>query len=147
MNSVNSRRHVLAALLVVVLLSASFAAVVQSQDTGVSSQGIVCDSTLLLLVYLAQRDYGFAPASDLSTFELGQFRERFDALPAGEEAAAESDEAAETAGDDSSDTATFQLLPGDVAGEDAACTQLRAEVYDFLVTQGNIDQGAGTSGG
>jgi hypothetical protein len=151
-----TRQYLLAAILVAVLLVGSFVVVVQGQDTGVSSQGIVCDSTLLLLLYLAERDYGFTPASDLTTFELGQFRSRFDELSTASEESTAGDEeagtegegtAAEGEGGDSSGTTTFQLLPGDVSGEDAACTQLRSEVYEYLVTQGNIDQGADASGG
>lgn len=62
-------RRVLLILAIAALLVVPFAAFTQAQDTTLTT----CDSTLLLLVTLAERDYGYTSMMDLATFERGQF--------------------------------------------------------------------------
>jgi hypothetical protein len=62
-------RRVLLVLAIAALLVVPFAAFTQAQDTTLTT----CDSTLLLLVTLAERDYGYTSMMDLTTFERGQF--------------------------------------------------------------------------
>jgi hypothetical protein len=107
-----------------------------------------CDSTLILLTYIAQRDYGFEPMVDLTTFELGQFTSDFQTLMAGgdmeadmdateegeamdEEMMATEEAAAGTTADQALNTVTLE--PGIVANEDPACTLLREEVEAYLI--------------
>jgi hypothetical protein len=107
----------------------------------VESSLVVCDSTLMLLTFVAQRDYGFVPlTSDLTGFEFGQFRSDFANLMAGspEDAAATEEAPSTTEEADAGTTADealsdVTLQPGILANEDPACTALRAEVEAFLI--------------
>ncbi|MFN8417975.1 MAG: hypothetical protein U0528_01820 [Anaerolineae bacterium] len=49
----------------------------QSMDSA-----IVCDSTLITLLYVAEHDYGFHSMTDVSTIEKGQYKPLFDAMMA-----------------------------------------------------------------
>ncbi len=99
----------------------------------------VCDSTLITLTYLAEHDYGFHSSTDLSKFEKGQFKPWFDAMMAmtGGKMQATADammaatSAAMMQGTQDSSMMT-ELKPGNIAGEDPACTALRAEVEGYL---------------
>jgi CHRD domain len=71
-------RRSLLVLAISALLVVPFAAVTQVQDTELTT----CDSTLLLLVLLAERDYGYTPTMDVSGFERGQFTPFFDDMMA-----------------------------------------------------------------
>jgi hypothetical protein len=103
----------------------------------------VCDSTLILMLYIAEHDYGFESMMDLSTFEKGQFKALFEAMMgeddmmsdddmAGDEDDMMSDEDDMMADDMMADDMMVVLLPGHVEGEDMACTALREEVEAFL---------------
>lgn len=130
-----------------ILFSVVLALVVIGSVVGVTAQPAAqemmshtCDSTLIALLYLAEHDYGFHSMMDVSTFEKGQYAPLFDAMMmnmgddtmmATEEAMMPSDgmatEDASMMGGD-----MMMLTPGNVAGEDEACTALRAEVETFL---------------
>ncbi len=96
----------------------------------------VCDSTLITLTYLAEHDYGFHASTDLSKFEKGQFKPWFDAMMAmtGENMQGTADAmmaatpAAMMQGTQDASMMMTELKPGNVSGEDPACTALRAEV-------------------
>ena len=116
---------------------------VGSASTRVQAQAgnVVCDSTLITLLYAAEHDYGFHSATDLSKVEKGQFTPLFTsmmsagAMMAGTPdamMAAATPEAMMAATPDAMMTA---LKPGVVQGENAACTSLRAEVEGFLFTK------------
>ncbi|HEX2907726.1 MAG TPA: hypothetical protein VHO69_12735 [Phototrophicaceae bacterium] len=124
-------------LSVLVLLVAVFgvATVGQAQD----SMTHTCDSTLVLLLYVAEHDYGFHPMMDVSTFEKGQYAPWFEAMMAEmpddemmatEEAMMGGDEMMPTEEAMMGDMVT--LAPGNVANEDSACTELRAELEAFF---------------
>lgn len=100
---------------------------------------IVCDSTLITLLYIAEHDYGYEPMMDVSVFEKGQFTPLFDAMMAMmdegdmEEEMTEGEmmEEGEMA-EDSMMEDTVMLAPGIVADEPAECTELRTSVEGFI---------------
>jgi hypothetical protein len=122
------------ALVIVALAGAARFNPARAQDTMLH----VCDSTLITLLYIAEHDYGFTSMSmDLSTFDKGQYAPLFDAMMAmmmegeamaTEEAMMEEEMAMEM---DMMEGMTM-LTPGNIEGEDEACTALRAEVETFL---------------
>jgi hypothetical protein len=124
-----------------------------------AATGIACDSTLQLLLFLAERDYGFtSPATDVSTFDRGQFTPFSDFLLGmgifeGVDATDEPTvEATAEAGDPTTtmppDISGFTaLLPGDITGEDISCTTLRAELEAFFVEEFNLWWLEGQEGG
>jgi hypothetical protein len=97
----------------------------------------VCDSTLITLLYIAEHDYGFQSMDmDLATFDKGQYQPLFDAMMAMmmEEEAMATEEAmmeGEMMEMEMMEGMTM-LTPGNIEGEDEACTALRAELDTFL---------------
>jgi hypothetical protein len=100
----------------------------------------VCDSTLIALLFVAEYDYGFTSMDmDLSTFEKGQYAPLFDAMMTmmmdGEDMGDDmaDDMTEEDMGDDMDMMEDMVMLtPGNIEGEDEACTALRAELDAFL---------------
>jgi hypothetical protein len=120
------------ALVIVALAGAARFNPARAQDTMLH----VCDSTLITLLYIAEHDYGFTSMSmDLSTFDKGQYAPLFDAMMAmmmeGEAMATEEAMMEEEMAMDMMEGMTM-LTPGNIEGEDEACTALRAEVETFL---------------
>ena len=66
----------LTSILFVLLLVVPFAVPASAQDSGM----IVCDSTLITLLFVAEHDFGYEPMMDVSTFEKGQYAPLFDAM-------------------------------------------------------------------
>ncbi len=101
---------------------------------------IVCDSTLITLLYIAEHDYGYEPMMDVSVFEKGQYAPLFDAMMAMmEEGDMEEGEMAEGEMMEEGDMAEGEMMddmvmlaPGVVAGEPAECTELRTSVETFI---------------
>lgn len=155
----------LAFVLVMAVFAAPMARPTSAQETTPTT---VCDSTLMLLLYIAQHDYGFQSTSDLNIFDRGQYSLWFNNMMA-EQAAAGSMEATAEAGDtgavataeagDTGAVATAEagdtgsttgsegtlsatvLNPGVVTGEAAECTALRAELETFFFNEINNRQG------
>jgi hypothetical protein len=101
----------------------------------------VCDSTLILLLYIAEYDYGFHSMMDLSSFEKGQLSPLFDAMMMDEEMMDMTEEAmmdeemmdmTEEAMMDEEMMDTVMLSMGHIEGEDPACTALREEISAFF---------------
>ncbi|MCC6613371.1 MAG: hypothetical protein IT320_07815 [Anaerolineae bacterium] len=68
-----------------------------------------CDSTLILLVLLAERDYGYQSSLDVATFEKGQYSPYYDAMMGmGEGDIATTPEAASESMDMATPTATIE---------------------------------------
>ena len=99
---------------------------------------IVCDSTLMTLVLVAEYQFGFQSMYDLSTFDKGQLAPLFDSMmdmmmdeemmeEEGEMMEEEMMEEGEEMMDD-----MMMLAPGNVADEPTECTDLRAEVESYL---------------
>lgn len=126
-----TRLFVLIAVVILVLVLALLPA--QAQDSGM----IVCDSTLITLLYIAEHDYGFQPMMDVAQFDKGQFAPLFDAMMAEMMEATPEAMMGEATPEMMMTEETMmegmtQLQPGAVEGENEACTQLRAEVEGFL---------------
>ena len=132
------------ALLILTLLAVSglaFAVPVLAQDEMMTH---TCDSTLILLLYLAEHDYGFHSMMDISSFDKGQYGPLFDAMMAtmageemmeGEMMATEEAmmEEGEMMGEETMmDGEMTMLMPATIEGEDPACTELRAELDAFF---------------
>ncbi len=133
----NARILVLA--LVALLLVVSLAVPTTAQDDMTHT----CDSTTILLLFLAEHDFGYAPMMDLSTFDFGQYGPLFDM----QMAMVESGEAEMMSEEDSTmmmeEMATMMesmepmegvttLAPATIADEDPACTELRSSVENFI---------------
>jgi hypothetical protein len=99
-----------------------------AQDTAMMH---VCDSTTILLLYIAENDYGFQSMMDVSTFDKGQYAPLFDAMMA-EEPMGDDTMATEEAM--MGDASMTMLMPLTVPDEDPECTALRAEVEAYLYT-------------
>lgn len=132
----NAARLALVAALILTVGAGLTARTASAQDNMMTH---TCDSTLIALLYIAEYNYGFEAMSvDVSTFEKGQYAPLFDAMMAmmsgddmmateeammGEE---ETMDSGEMMGD------MVMLTPGNIEGEDPACTALRAELDAFL---------------
>ncbi len=133
------RTRLLTVLLVAVVL-VSFALVTHSNQT-VSAQDDemmlhVCDSTTILMLFIAEYEYGYVPMMDITTFELGQYAPLFETMMTmmaddlGDDM--DDDTADDTdRGDDMADD-MMVLAPATIPDEDPACTELRTSVETFL---------------
>lgn len=136
------RTRLLTVLLVAVVL-VSFALVTSSNHT-VSAQDDemmlhVCDSTTILMLFIAEYEYGYVPMMDISTFELGQYAPLFDTMMmmADDMGDDMDDDMGDDMGDDTDmgdDMADdmMVLAPATIPDEDPACTELRTSVETFL---------------
>lgn len=98
-----------------------------------------CDSTLILLLYIAEHDYGFHSMMDVASFEKGQYAPWFEMMMAEmeemtEEEMMEAEMTEEAMMDDSMMDDMMMLMPAVIEGEDEACTALRAEIETYLYT-------------
>lgn len=105
---------------------------------------IVCDSTLITLLYVAESDYGFKPMMDVSTLEKGQFKALFEAMmmdmmESTPEAMMESTPETMMESTPEAMMESVVLAPGKVADENEACTTLRAEIEAFLLAEFKAD--------
>ncbi len=129
-----SSKIVLAVVVVALFASFGFGAqrnVVEAQD-----EMIVCDLTLITLLYISEHEYGHFPMMDVSNIDKGQYTPLFDAMMAEMEemAATEEPEMAETEEPEMAETEEpaeseyTQLAHGDIEGEPQECTDLRHEL-------------------
>jgi hypothetical protein len=96
----------------------------------------------VILLYVAEHDYGFHSMLDVSQLDKGQYAPLFDAMMAdmGDDMSMEATEEADMSmeEDDMMDEDTemmegmTMLTPGSISGEDAFCTELRAELDSFF---------------
>jgi hypothetical protein len=132
------RKSVTVFALVCLVVIATTLAPVATTPSSAQGQTTTCDSTLITLLYVAEHDYGFKPAMDVTPFEKGQYKPLFDAMMAmGSADTMATKDASMAATQDASmmgtkDNSMAVLKPGVVQGENAACTQLRAEVESYL---------------
>jgi hypothetical protein len=117
----------------------------------------VCDSTTILMLYIAENDYGYQPMMDISTFEKGQYAPLFDMMMANmeegemmeEEPMAEEEtmmeEEAMAEGEMGEDM--MMLAPATIPDEDPACTELRASVESFIYDHFAMEMMAAEDGG
>jgi hypothetical protein len=135
-----------------------------------SGTPVTCDSTLVLLFLVAERNYGYTPSVgiDISGLDYGQYgtlhSNLMDTAMATEEAATSGSDtsSSDTSGSDTAGAmmtpavgaSGTMLQPGNVAGENATCTTLRADLEAFLfnrlaasTTGMSTDMGAGSTSG
>jgi hypothetical protein len=110
---------------------------VSAQD--MMGEKVVCDSTLVTLLFIAEYEYGYEPMLDVGMLEKGQFAPWFEAMMSMmadgmmEEEMMSDDMMDDMMMDDMMmDDMMVTLVPGDVDGEDSFCTALRADVEKFL---------------
>lgn len=110
---------------------------------------IVCDSTLITLLYIAEHDFGYEPMMDVSHFEKGQYTPLFDAMMMMEEGGMTQEMTPEAMME--GDIAEGEMMgemtmlaPGNIEGEPAECTELRAALDGFFYehfTMGMMEEG------
>ena len=101
------QRSISLAVLVVFVLSLAVP-MVHAQD----EMSHTCDSTTIMLLFVAEYQYDYEPMMDVSTFEKGQYAPLFDAMMMMDD--------------------MMMLAPPVIADEDPACTELRTSVEEFL---------------
>lgn len=134
-------RNRFVSLCMALLFVASFALAIALPAQPAAAQAmepVVCNSTLVLLVYIAEHDHGFQSMYDVSALEKGPYAPLFDAMMSMMDSAESTAEpmmestpemmATEAMGDEM----MTALTPGNIAGEPELCTQLRGEVEAFL---------------
>jgi hypothetical protein len=123
----------LIAVLLVFVMAAALTVGVQAQDEMMLH---VCDSTLIMLLYIAEHDYGFHSMMDVSTFDKGQFAPLFDAMMAemSGEMMGQPEATMMPEGEMMMQPmeGVSMLVPATIADEDPACTALRNELDTFL---------------
>jgi hypothetical protein len=125
----------LSSILFVVLFVFALALPAAAQENPMSEGMIVCDSTLITLLYVAEHDFGYEPMMDVSTFEKGQYAPLFDAMMMMEEGEMMEEmtpEAMMEGGDETMGEDMMMLTPGVVEGEPVECTDLRASLEGFF---------------
>jgi hypothetical protein len=137
-------RNRLVALCLALVFAASFVFALAAPAHPAAAQDmepVVCDSTLVLLLYVAEHDYGFESMYDVSTLEKGQYASLFDSMMAMTESMESTAEPMMEATPDMmteepmGDEMMTTLTPGTIAGEPELCTQVRGEVESFLVAK------------
>jgi len=128
---------------IIVLSSLGFVAAQEDMMTH------TCDATLILLLYIAENDYGYHPDMiDLSTYEKGQYTAMFDEMMAmmdetmtdetmtdetmTDETMTDETMTDENMSDDQMMGDMVTLEVGNIEGEDMACTDLRADLQAFF---------------
>jgi hypothetical protein len=127
------------ACIVVLALVAALAVPTTAQD----DMSHTCDSTTILLLFLAEHDFGYAPMMDLSTFDFGQYAPLFDMQMAmvesgdaemmtEEDATMAMEEMAAVMENMEPMEGVTMLAPAAIPDEDPACAELRASVEGFI---------------
>ena len=147
-------RKVASVLLAAIFVFALVVPALAQGDT--MSDKIVCDSTLMTLLLVAEGDYGYHDM-DTSVYDKGELQPAFDSMMSmmdesmgsdtmmGDEMTPEAMMGDEMGSDTMMDD-SMMLPHGDVAGEPEECTALRTSVESFLYTAltakyGMSDQG------
>lgn len=129
----------IAKLLVAVLVVAAIGAFgFSSQRNVVEAQDdlIVCDWTLITLLYISEHEYGHFPMTDVSNFDFGQYTPLFEAMmaemeemePTEEPEMEEMVETEEAEMEETEEPPFTFLEHGDIEGEPQACVDLRHEL-------------------
>lgn len=119
----------------VAVFVASFGFVQTNTVVAQDEDPIVCDWTLITLLYIAEHDYGYFPMTDVSNFDFGQYAPLFEAMMAEMEAemepteeSAEMEPTEEPAMEPTEEPMGTFLEHGDIEGEPQACEDLRHEL-------------------
>lgn len=148
MSAIFRTRFALLTAAVVLTLIVGFAVLPAAQITEAQEGGemIRCDSTTILLLYIAEYNYGFHSMMDVSVFEKGQYAPLFDAMMTSMQEGAMMDEGEMMQDPEDTmmgegemmeegemmDADMIALQPAVIANEPAECTALRVEVETFL---------------
>jgi len=136
------QRSISIALVVLFVLSMAVP-MVHAQDEMMSH---TCDSTTIMLLFVAEYEYGYEAMMDVSTFEKGQYAPLFDAMMMMDDEMMDDEMADDEMMEDGEemmddemaddemmmDDDMMMLAPAMIADEDPACTELRTSVEDFL---------------
>lgn len=142
--------------LLIVLLVAMGVVPAAAQDG--DSENVQCDASTILLLLVAEGDYGFHSELDLSVYDRGEFSDMFGFMmdnmmgdDMAEDDMAEDDMAEDDmAEDDMSDESMDEDMGDDemmddmttlsrvIDGEPEACTSLRAELVQFFIDEYNM---------
>jgi thiol-disulfide isomerase/thioredoxin len=120
------------------LLASAFAVLGISQALSAQemTDKVACDSTTILLYYIAAHDYGFQPmAVPAERYELGQFKPLFEAMMSMEDGMGSmaTQEAMMATEESMMDESMMTMLSmAIIEGEAAECTCLRAEMEAFF---------------
>lgn len=122
------------ALALVVSVGFAFQQNVQAQDG--EDGPIVCDWTLITLLYISEHEFGHFPMTDVSNFDFGQYTPLFEAMmaemeemePTEEAPEMEPTEEPEMEPTEEPESPYTQLPHGDIEGEPQACEDLRHEL-------------------
>lgn len=150
------KRFSLIALVLVAFVVGSVAGIVTTRNTpaaqaqdGGEMMTHVCDSSTILLLYIAEYEYGYhTDEMDLASFEKGQFAPLFDMMMMDmdmmddEEMMDDEDMMAMDEAMAEAEAAIMEMMGemdgmtmlGGVEGEDEACTALRDDVQLYLVS-------------
>lgn len=127
------QRTISLAILIVFVLSMAVP-LVRAQD----EMTHVCDSTTIMLLFVAEYEYGYEPMMDVSTFEKGQYAPLFDAMMSMmddemmDEEMSDDEMMDEDMSDDEMMDDMMMLSAPVIADEDPACAELRTEVEEWL---------------
>ncbi len=132
------QRSISIALVVLFILSTALP-LVHAQD----EMSHTCDSTTIMLLFVAEYEYGYESMMDVSTFDKGQYAPLFEAMMMMDDDMMDDDMADDEMMDDemmdddemSDDEMMMDdmmLAPAMIADEDPACTELRTEVEGWL---------------
>lgn len=142
----HKKRFTLVSLVIgVVLIMSLGLPAVSAQDDAM----IICDSTVITLLYIAEHDYGYVPMTDVSNIDKGQFAPLFEAMMMSDEMEATEEpemamteepemamtEEPEMAMTEEAGMMMTHLEPGAVADENEVCAALRVELEHFLFDQ------------
>lgn len=144
------KRYLLIALVVMAFIAGSVAGIFISRPTtpaqaqGGDMMSYTCDSSTILLLFLAEYYLDFESDMDLAAFEKGQFAPLFEMLMMDDDMDAMDedemmidedmlDEAVEAVMEMMMEMDESMVMLGGVEGEDAACTALRDEVQLYIV--------------
>lgn len=133
------------AVVAVLGLGVRGASVASAQD-----DKIVCDLTLITMLYISEHVYGHFPMTDVSNFDFGQYTPLFEAMMAEMEAMTPTEEAEMAPTEEMAMEPTeemvsefTQLLHGDIPGEPAECTALRHELDAWFLAHFNMEMEMG----
>lgn len=140
-----TRRH-LNRFLAVILTTLGIGQALSAQEM---SEKVVCDSTTILLYYIAAHDYGFAPtAVPAERYDKGQFTPLFDAMMSMEAESMDSDMGEMPMMAEPMDDGMMTMLTMPVLeGEAPECTCLRMELESFFAEKFGIAHSDSMMGG
>ena len=122
-----TKRVSIGVVLAVLLILTTIAPMVQAQDQMMTH---TCDSTTIMLLFVAENDFGYHSMMDVTTFEKGQYKPLFDAMMSMMDEGMSN--MSGTMDEGMMGDNMMMLAPPVIPDEDPACTQLRTDIENFL---------------